>query len=138
MANEIRVTAILQVNKGNIFYRNSRTTFLADLNTASGPKPGGLTIPTTGLSVDFSGLITPGFGVIINYDTVNFVEYGIYDGSRFFPIHEVGPGEVYPFKMARNFGGEFSGTGTPSDVDLMRIQANTASVEVFLGVFERE
>lgn len=138
MANEVTVTSSLQIRKGSFTFRSLPTSFKANLNTASGPKPAGLTVSTLGTNVDFSGLITPGFCWIYNQDTTNYVSVGIYDGTTFFPLLEVGPQEGYVVKLSRNLGNEFLGTGTPSDVNYMRLMASVASCEVIVAAFEAD
>jgi len=119
------------------------TTFKADLTASvpKGPTPGSITATVAGVNVDLSQLTTPGFCWIMNHDPTNYVEYGIWDpeGSKFYPLGELGPMEFVPLKLSRNIQREYmTGTGTTgADTNRLRIKANTASCEVSVNAFER-
>ncbi len=140
MANEIQVRASLQIKKDNLDYSSKPTSFKADMTGSKGPSPGALTATVDGIDVDFSELTTPGMCRIQNLDPDNFVEYGIWDpeGSTFYPLGELLPGESYPLRLSRNLQEEFmTGTGTTgADTNRLRIKADTASCDVVVEAFE--
>lgn len=127
MANEATITSSLRVVKVNQDYQSRPPSFQGDITDAvgKGPSPGLVTATTAGNSITFSGLTTPGFCHIRNLDATNFVEYGIWDGSAFWPLGEVQAGEGYTIRIARNLG---SGA--------FRVRANTADCEIVLDGFE--
>jgi hypothetical protein len=137
VANEATVTAGLQIAKGNLSYVSRPNQFRADVDGIGGPTPGQINVPVTGIDVDLSVLSTPGLCRIINLDSTNYVFGGIYDGASFFPLFEVLPGECYVFRLYRHLGDEFVGTGTPADVNTLRIMADTAECKVSVEAFEK-
>lgn len=139
MANEIRVTCSLQIKKGNINYQSRPTAFTADMQGDVGPAVGTILVPLAGVNVDLSQLGTPGLCRIQNLDTTNYVVIGIYDGSIFFPMLELLPGESYPLRLYREIGTEFTGTGTgtPADVNNLRIKAFGGPCLVLVEAFEK-
>jgi len=141
MANEFTITSGLSLSvapaSGNRQYRSVPTQFQADLEDLRGPTPGHLLVATTGTDVSLAQLATPGFCRVQNLDTANYVTLGIYDGASYFPLMEIGPEEFYVFKLYRFFGSEFVGTGTPSDVNTLRLKADTAACKVLVEAFNR-
>lgn len=141
MANEWVVTAGLSLQvadgSGNRQYRSAPSQFLSDLEDMRGPTPGHLLVAVTGTDVSLTQLATPGFCRIQNLDTTNYVTVGIYDGASYFPLMEVGPEEFYVVKLYRFLGSEFVGTGTPADVNTLRLMANTAACKVLVEAFNR-
>jgi len=141
MANEWTISAgiSLQVagGSGNRQIRSAPMQFQADLEDLRGPTPGHLLVAVTGTDVSLAQLATPGFCRIQNLDTTNYVIAGIYDGVSFFPMIEIGPEEFYVVKLYRFLGSEFVGTGTPADVNTLRLMANTAACKVIVEAFNR-
>lgn len=126
MANEITVRSELQVKKGGVDYRSFPNDHrVTAVGTANGPTPGSLLIGTTSTYVDLTQLTTPGVCRVRNLDATNYVEFGIYDGSTFFPLGEIGPLEQYVFKFSRNVSTSF------------RMKANTAACRCLVEAFER-
>jgi len=125
MAGEITVTGIIQILKSGFTFRNSLPTYRADMTGRKGPTPGAIAVSTTGTNISFSELTTPGFAVIQNLDTTNYVEYGAWTGSTFYPIGELLPGEVHIIRLSRNVG------------TTLRMRANTAAVNVDVSAFEK-
>lgn len=125
MANEASVRSGLEITKGNLKYRSFPNEFRADVTGSKGPLPGAVTVTTGGTDIDLTGLGTPGFCRLGNIDSTNFVEYGIWNGANFYPLGEIGPGECYTIKIARNFA------------DNLRVRANTASCVVVIEAFEK-
>lgn len=145
MSNEIRLNVALAVQvpnttTGELTLNYSRqASFARTLTTAKGPCVGTITVPVGGCVVDLSQLTTPTFAWLANLDPTNFVQFGLYDGSRFRPIGEIGPGEAYPFKFARDLREDYTNTGTGttgSTVERLFFKANTAACNVTIEVFE--
>lgn len=141
MADEILVTASVQIRKDNLQYRSLPNSFKADMiGTAKGPSPGAVSVPTDGKDIYFNELVTPGVCVLTNLDDTNYVEYGIYDPqtSVFYPLGEIQPGETYVLRLSRNLQEQYSGsgTGTTAPENYLRLKANVASCDVFVGAFE--
>src|SRR5262245_58703717 len=141
MAGEATVMSSLQLRKGKVNWRTPNSSFRATIvGNAKGPVPGAITVPTSGINIDLSGLTTPGLCEITNYDASNYVEYGIRDpdSGRFFPIHEILPGETYVVRLSRNLRQEYTGTGTgtgPAN-NTFHFKANGDDCDVFIGAFE--
>lgn len=137
MSNEATVQCSLQINKGNLIYANRANNFRATVTGTKGPVPGAISVTTTGVSVDFSTqLTTPGLCVIRNLDSTNVVEYGIYDGTEFYPLGEILPGESYVIRFSRNLTKSLTGTATVDTTDRFRLRAQTATLNVSIEAFE--
>lgn len=144
MANEATVRSSLTILKtsGNVNllnYGGKPDSFAVDVTGTKGPCPGAVTVATAGTDIDLTELTTPGLVQFHNQDATNYVEVGVKDAStgRFYPLFEVGPGESYVLKFSRNVGDEwYSTTGTDSGNSL-HAKANTDSVVLFVGAFER-
>lgn len=138
MANEIRVTSSIQVNNANLKYASKNTSFLADQATAKGMSPGLIDATTAGTVVSFSGLTTPGLCEIINLDPTNYVQYGLSDGSYFYPLGEVLPNESYTIRLYRSLGRReaIPGTGSSSPLSFM-VRADTAACNVIVNGFDK-
>ncbi len=137
---DYRVQTSLQILKGYLDYQGRPTVFTGDfIGTAKGPVPGALTVPITGLRVNFGELTTPGLCRILNTDATNFVTVGIYDTSKFYPLMELGPGESYVIRLSRYLNQEFvgTGTGTNADVNQFMLFADTAYCIVVVEAFQR-
>lgn len=140
MADEIQVLSGLVIRKGNLNYQSLPNTFTADLTGSIGPTPGAIVVDTLGVDVSFAQLTTPGVCRIMNIDDTNYVEWGVYDPETdvFYPVGELLPGESYVFRLTRNFGEEYAGTGTgtTSPTNRFRVKANTAQCVVVVEAFE--
>lgn len=117
MANEIQVRISVTVRKGNLQYTNQKSAYSKTMTGTKGMSPGLLTIPTGGKVVLFNELFEPGQCVITNIDdkdSTKYVQWGMYDPdtSRFYPVGELGPGEVDKITLSRDFREEWIGTGT--------------------------
>lgn len=138
MVREITGSVSLTVNKGNLKYSSTNQYFMDLDGTEGGPSPGGIIATVEGVNVDLSQLTDPGVCLIINYDATNFVEWGTWDDGEFIPLCEIGPGEVQLVKIARNLGNSYgTGTGVTDTGAVMRVKADTAACNVFVGAFER-
>lgn len=140
MADEAQVNSSLRIIKGNIEYYSLPRVFSADVTGTKGPTPGVMVASVTGADVDLSELTTPALCRLINLDTTNFVEYGIWDpeGSTFYPLGEIQPGESYIIRLSRYLQEEFgTGTGTTgADTNRLRLKADTAACNVVVEAFE--
>jgi hypothetical protein len=138
--NEITVRTSLQIRKGNLFYQSQPTTFLATQNGDGGPVPGQLLIGTGGVNINFAPLTQPSIFRIQNLDTINFIEFGVWDAdiSKFVPLCEVLPGESYICRVSRKLGTVYpaTGTGSPGAPIQFHIRANHAPCNVLLECFE--
>lgn len=124
MADEARIQSYLQIRKGNLDYLSRPNSFVADVGTAFGPSPGAVTVTTGGTDVAFTGLTTPALCRLMNLDSTNFAEYGVWDGATFHPLGELLPGETYVLRLSRN-------------LTTFRLRANTASCAVLVEAFEQ-
>jgi hypothetical protein len=143
MSNEIRVTASLSVNKGNLRYQNQGNAFLADMAGNRGQVPGGLTVPAGGRYVSFDDLTSPGWCLITNVETADsdaYVEWGLYDPSadQFWPVGELLPGESCVLRLSRNLLEQYEGTGTGTTAPVMHffMKAPAGDCNVVVNAFE--
>lgn len=98
MANEITITAALQVANG--LYGDSRTSGRAQFNqTTADGNAGTQTIGTTYGAVALGGVTTAGYAYIRNIGTTNFVEIGTEVGAAFAPCIKLLPSEVAIFRI---------------------------------------
>lgn len=134
MANEATIQSSLMISKSNLKYRSFPTNFRANVTGSKGPVPGAVLVSVIGTDIDFSELTTPGLVVIRNLSTQYFIEWGVYNGSTFFPVGEVLPGESYVFRFSRYLNQGYVGTGTGNDT--FRIRASTAPCDVVVEAFE--
>lgn len=146
MAREFNVQASLTVNSGKVKFRNKSSSFSADQGdiapsapTPMGPSPGAVNVSASGTDIDLSQFDTPGFCFIENqHPTVSF-EYGVYDPETlvFYPFGELKPGEGVPFRFSRNFGQEYSGTGTTAATNRLRCKGIDGASIAGVFAFER-
>ena len=137
MANEANYRCELNIFKGNLNFRSNPNDFSEDVVVGKGPSPGAVTISTAGTVVNLSELDSPGLVRIINLDDTNFVEFGIYDGSSFWPLGEVLAGRGCLFRFSRNLGNQFgAGTGTVGPIGSFMVKADTAACDVIIEAFE--
>lgn len=141
MANEIAVIAKITIVKDNIRWQNGLQQFNVTMSGSKGPTPDFLVIPTTGKDIYFDQLTEPGFCLLTNLDTANFVEYGLFDTltNRFHPLGEIPPGTSWPIYLSRNLKEQYtnSGTGTTAPESYLRLKANGAACNVRVEAFER-
>ncbi len=141
MADEATIYSSLQINKDNLQYRSSSSGFRVTVTGTFGPVVGAVVATTDGVDVTLTGITTPGLCEVTNLDSSNAVILGRWDPSntRFYPFLEVGPGESYVFKLARDVLDEYegTGTGTAGTVTTLRVKAENAPCSVVVRVFER-
>lgn len=141
MAGEVRIKCSMEISKDNVKHKTFPLDFTADMTGAKGPTPGAFTAALAGTRVDLSELDTPGLCKITNLDTVNVVQWGVFDGSEFYPLGELLPGEFYIFRLSRflgrSMGSGVAGTGT---YDLgtydMMVKSMVAACNVCVEAFE--
>lgn len=135
MANEADIRMSLTIESSTLKYRSHPTNFRANVTGRKGPTPGAIrALPgPAGTEVDLSELTTPGFVVIYNLSDTYYVEWGVYNGTTFFPVGEVLPGEIYVFRFSRRLNQGYVGTGTGTDSFRVRGQA---ACDVVVEAFE--
>ena len=142
MSNEATVRSSIQIKVGGLNYIPAASAFNVDVSVAKGPTPGLVVVPILGVDVDFSELTTPGLCRITNYDTTNFVTYGLGDSdtSEFYPLGEIGPSESYVLKLSRNLGTDQNELTTGTGVGVgksFRLVADTAVCNCSVEAFEK-
>lgn len=142
MANEATLNLSLYINQptGLGQWRSSIPSFRANVVGTIGPTPGGIIATVAGVDINFGSLTIPALCVIQNYDPTNFVEWGMWDPvySEFMPLGEVLPLEGYIIRLSRRFGFvEGVGTGTTGSGRTLRVKANTAPCDIFVGAFQK-
>ena len=140
MANEATINSGLSINNSPLSYTAKPGSFRATVTGVKGPVPGAFEVSTEGTDVDLSELTTPAFCRIMNLDSTNFVEYGIWDPdiSKFYPLGEIQAGETYILRLSRNLFAEYgTGTGTSGpDTNTFRFKADSAALDVIVEAFE--
>jgi hypothetical protein len=124
MANEATITNGIFIDKGNLHFHPASVTFRGTVTGTKGPVPGALSIATAGTDISFAQLTTPGYCKITNLDATNYVEYGIWNGTTFYPLGEILAGQSYVIRLSRNVG------------STLRFRANTAACNVVVEAFE--
>lgn len=139
MANEATIHSSLRIVKQSgsltvLDYQSRPSMFTATVVGTRGPTPGAINVTTSGVEVNLSALDTPGLCRIMNLDTTNYVQVGIYDGTNFWEILELLPGESYIFRLARTIS---KGTGTSYETGSLMLKANTAPCVCIVEAFEK-
>lgn len=132
MANEITVRSGLQIQSttNNLLFNTSPalTSFLANFAGTVGPTPGTVSIATGGTTISLAALTAQGGWCLLrNLDLTNYVTYGVYNGSAFFPLGELLPGEWVIVRLSRTL---------VSGSNVFRAQANTAAVLLEVMAFD--
>lgn len=94
MADEIRISASMSVDNGNLSFSQNYGTKSYDQTNIGGPSPGMMVIGTVEESESFSELTTPGWVTIQNLDDTNFIEWGFSTGvygGKLMPGDTAGP-----------------------------------------------
>jgi hypothetical protein len=120
MADEIRISASMTVENGNLSFSQNYGTKNYDQTNQGGPTPGMVTIGTVEESQSFAELTTPGWVTIQNLDTTNFVEWGFSTG-------------VYGGKLA---AGDTAGPFRLNSSASLYLKADTASCKVIINALE--
>ena len=140
MANEAALVNSLHLVVGYVDYRPLPTSFYENVTGSKGPCPGAFTASVEGTDVDFSQLTTPGLCRIINLDTTNSVDVGIWDPetSTFYPYQRIHPGKSYVIYLSPDLQEQYgTGTGTTgANTNRMRVKAVTVACNVSVEAFE--
>lgn len=142
MTIRARVSASLQIdnNVTDQHFSSRPTSFTATVDDGTGPTPGLIDVPVSGVDVDLTAITYPG-GLIRfqNFSTTNYVEVGSWDGAIFRPLFELLPGEFYVMRLARNLGNIYAtGTGTSgTDTTTLRLNANTSMCTCLVEAFNK-
>ena len=138
MADEAIIRSSFRILKGTYDFQTHPQVFRTDITNARGPSPGVVLATTEGVNVDLSALTTPALCQLINLDSTNFVEYGIWDTVEFYPLGELLAGEHTVLRLSRNLGKSFgTGTGTVNTTTYsLRVKADTASCYVQVNAFD--
>lgn len=140
--NEITIRSALQIINGNLAYStpSQYAGFTASMANAYGPTPGATLISPNGTDIDLSKLTTLG-GVcqFANQDSLNWVEYGIWDTVTlvFYPLGQLLPGESFVLRLSPNLRKEEVGTGTvpATGITTLRFKSNNQPVWVLVDAF---
>jgi hypothetical protein len=138
MADEIRVTTSLSINKDNLSYQSQPSAFVADMTGSGGPSPGLLNVTTSGRNISFTELTSPGLMRIQNQSTAYSVRWGIHDGAIFHPVGKLLPGESYIFRLDPDLGEEEAdtGTGTSASINALYLKAIGGTCKVLVEAFD--
>jgi hypothetical protein len=143
VADEFTIRVGLTARGGNVDYVSRPDSYTADLEgaTMKGPTPGAVAVSTEGTDIDLTQLTNPGYCRIRNIDTVNSFEWGVYDpeNDRFIVVGELAPGEPALFRLSRNFGQEYTdtGTGTTAATNTLRCKALGGASVALVEAFQR-
>lgn len=145
MSDEATVNSGLNARfpSGKLDYQSRPTTFRADMSTDAGPAPGRVTVSTAGSDVNLSAITTPGLCRMINLDSTNYVQVGLYDPEtvKFYPMLEIMPGESYVLRISRDIKEEYgtgAGTGTTgASTNTLRMKAIGGACECLVEIFEK-
>lgn len=136
------ISVVKGTDGSGVNYRTPKPSFSFSISGSNGPTPGSILIATSGTDISFAQLSEYGGYCEITHlgnDETNFVTYGIFDGSRFYPFGEIKAGQTSTFFLSRFFPGEFGTTGTGTlntDANTLRMYAWSAPVRVFIGAFD--
>jgi hypothetical protein len=119
MADEITVTASLNVSNGSQLFRFAPAALSVTQTAQGGPTPGYWTVGTTEENNAFPELTTEGWLAMQNLDSTNYVEWGFATG-------------VYGGRLR---AGEFAMFRTNPGLTLF-MKANTAACKVVVYCFE--
>jgi len=120
MADEIRISASMSVENGNLSFSQNYGSKSYDQTNIGGPTPGMVEIGTSEETQAFSELTTPGWVTIQNLDDTNFVQWGFSTG-------------VYGGKLlAGDTAGPFRLNGSTT----LYLKADTAACRVVINALE--
>lgn len=120
MADEIRITASMSVENGNLSFSQNYGSKSYDQASIGGPTPGMVEIGIVEESQSFAELTTPGWVTIQNLDDTNFVEWGFSTG-------------VYGGKL---LAGDTAGPFRLNSAATLYLKADTASCRVVINALE--
>ena len=120
MADEIAITAGINVRKGNMVFVQSPATYTDDQTGTGGPTPGYITVGTSEESTAFPELSTEGWLFMQNLDSTNYIQWGFSTG-------------VYGGRMK---AGETAGPSRMEPGLTLYLKANTATCKCQVFGFE--
>jgi hypothetical protein len=144
MSNEITQQVGLTVRKVDAttgittVYFNTSGQNQITLAGNSGPYVGTLSVPTTGIAVDLSGVGVPGAAWFMNQDPVNPVSIGTRDTltGKFSPLLRLLPGMRLVLYLDPHLGIEESGAGSVSiGTDQLFLKAFNGTCKVDVNIF---
>lgn len=115
MANEITVTTSLSVTNGNFSYLFNPGSIQVTQNT-QGAHGGVITVGTSEENLSVGDVVTPGYLVLRNLDSANYVTYGPTTGGSMYAFGKIKAGETAILRLS---------TGTT-----LRWVADTATVKI--------
>ena len=130
MTNEFTIKSGLTLSNGSLTHQTYTNSFQCDQTTKNGPTPGAISVTTSGVTVSLSQLTTPGIVVMRNLDATNYVRWGLYISSTFYPCGKIKPGEQYVFRLASDILTANSGAA------VLRMVANSATCIVKVEAFD--
>lgn len=141
MANEATIRASLNIRSGNLNYQSQPTSFQATVVGLNGPTPGCILVTPAGTDVSFAQLTAfGGLCWLYNMDTLNWVDYGIWDSVTkvFYPLGRLLPSEGYPMRLSPNLQVDEPGTGTGpgTGTTTLRFKSYNQSVRVIVDAFD--
>lgn len=126
MANEITLQYSLNLQNpasgsvatGQAPLKDSLSEQLQITQSAVGLAAGVMAVPVaaTGTALPISGVSTPGYLLLRNLDTTNYVQFGVQVAGTFYPLGRLKPGEMALYRLD-------SGAS-------LYLRANTAAVNV--------
>jgi hypothetical protein len=148
MANEITFNVSLSIVKVDattgiqIVYENDSGQNKVSMLGNSGPYIGTVSVPTTGMAVDLSGVEggIPGACWLKNEDPANPVSVGTKDTmtGKFSPLLRLLPGMKYPVYLDPHIGVEESGAGSSTTgTDVLFLKAFNGTCKVTLKVYPK-
>lgn len=120
MANEIRISASMSVDNGNLSFSQNYGSKAYDQAAVGGPSPGMIEVGTTEEQQTFSELTAPGWVTIQNLDDTNFVLWGFSTG-------------VYGGKL---LAGDTAGPFRLNTSTSLFLKADTASCRIVVNALE--
>lgn len=132
MANEwtFRLSGQLKSSTNNNAFNSSPAfqSFQPNFAGTNGPTPGSVSIATAGTQIVLTALSAQGgWCLLANLDLTNYVTMGVYNGSTFFPMLELLPGEFKWVRLSRTL---------VSGGNVFYAKANTAAVELLVQAFD--
>lgn len=122
MAEAISITMRVVVSGTNNWDSGSKRLTITPA-AVGGPTPGYQIIGTTTESILFGDVVTPGYCMIENLDSTNFVQIGGNNGGSLVEFAKLKPGELALIPL--------------DPLITMRAKADTAAVKVRVSCFER-
>lgn len=120
MADEIRISASMNVDNGNLSFAQNYGTKTYDQTNVGGPSPGMVDVGIVEESTAFPELTSAGWVTMQNLDDTNYVEWGFSTG-------------VYGGRM---LAGETAGPFRLNTGATMFLKADTASCRVVINAME--